>query len=69
MDPTGAVIAGEFEVRPAFFQLNTNEDIILEIIFVPVRVGHFEQSFILVCDNCQVSGITLSGIKCVHYPF
>lgn len=50
-----------FEVQPAMFELKSNELMTLEVLFAPKMLDVFTQSLIIVCDNCHVHRLTVTG--------
>ncbi|CAH1788302.1 unnamed protein product [Owenia fusiformis] len=57
----GAAAIGPFEVRPAVFQLNHGDCMVLEVIFRPGAIDTYSEQLAMVCDNCQVQYFTLQG--------
>ncbi|XP_072009945.1 deleted in lung and esophageal cancer protein 1 isoform X1 [Engystomops pustulosus] len=50
-----------FCIRPAMFELYPGQETIIEVIFFPLFSETYNQVFTIVCDNCQVKDITLTG--------
>ncbi|XP_041040695.1 deleted in lung and esophageal cancer protein 1 isoform X2 [Carcharodon carcharias] len=50
-----------FAVRPAVFELNPGQALILEVAFLPPSSETFSQTITMVCDNCQVKDFVLTG--------
>ena len=53
-----------FEVQPALFELKSNELMTLEVLFAPKTLDVFSQSLVIVCDNCHVQRLTVTGEQC-----
>ncbi|XP_038654492.1 deleted in lung and esophageal cancer protein 1 isoform X2 [Scyliorhinus canicula] len=51
-----------FAIRPAVFELNPGQALILEVAFLPPSSESFSQTVTMVCDNCQVKDFVLTGI-------
>ncbi|XP_051872087.1 deleted in lung and esophageal cancer protein 1, partial [Pristis pectinata] len=50
-----------FAVRPAVFELQPGQALILEVAFLPSAAETFSQTLTMVCDNCQVKDFVLTG--------
>ncbi|XP_069814928.1 deleted in lung and esophageal cancer protein 1 isoform X2 [Dendropsophus ebraccatus] len=50
-----------FCIRPAMFELYPGQETIIEVVFFPLYPETYSQVFTIVCDNCQVKEITLTG--------
>ncbi|XP_078087239.1 deleted in lung and esophageal cancer protein 1 [Mustelus asterias] len=50
-----------FAIRPAVFELNPGQALILEVAFLPPSAETFSQTVTMVCDNCQVKDFVLTG--------
>ncbi|GCB67487.1 hypothetical protein scyTo_0012149 [Scyliorhinus torazame] len=50
-----------FAIRPAVFELNPGQALILEVAFLPPSSESFSQTVTMVCDNCQVKDFVLTG--------
>ncbi|CAJ0920503.1 unnamed protein product [Ranitomeya imitator] len=50
-----------FCIRPVMFELYPGQEIIIEVVFFPLSSETHSQVFTIVCDNCQVKDITLTG--------
>ncbi|XP_056375657.1 deleted in lung and esophageal cancer protein 1 isoform X2 [Hyla sarda] len=50
-----------FCIRPASFELYPGQETIIEVVFFPSSSETYSQVFAIVCDNCQVKDITLTG--------
>ncbi|XP_043365668.1 deleted in lung and esophageal cancer protein 1 isoform X2 [Dermochelys coriacea] len=57
----GFVEQGPFGIRPAVFELGPDQAILLEILFSPLSPENLKQTFTIVCDNCQINDITVTG--------
>ncbi|OCT75446.1 deleted in lung and esophageal cancer protein 1 [Xenopus laevis] len=57
----GFVEEGPFGIRPAAFELYPGQGINMEIVFFPGSAQTYSHVFTIVCDNCQVKEITLTG--------
>ncbi|XP_055506112.1 deleted in lung and esophageal cancer protein 1 [Leucoraja erinacea] len=50
-----------FAIRPAVFELQPGQALILEVAFLPPTPGTFSQTVTMVCDNCHVKDFVLTG--------
>ncbi|XP_048693431.2 deleted in lung and esophageal cancer protein 1 isoform X1 [Caretta caretta] len=57
----GFVEQGPFGIRPAVFELGPDQAMLLEILFSPSSPENLKQTFTIVCDNCQINDITVTG--------
>uniref|UniRef100_A0A8C0GUB3 DLEC1 cilia and flagella associated protein n=1 Tax=Chelonoidis abingdonii TaxID=106734 RepID=A0A8C0GUB3_CHEAB len=57
----GFVEQGPFGIRPAVFELGPDQAILLEVMFSPSSPENLKQTFTIVCDNCQINDITVTG--------
>ncbi|XP_073190808.1 deleted in lung and esophageal cancer protein 1 isoform X2 [Lepidochelys kempii] len=57
----GFVEQGPFGIRPAVFELGPDQAMFLEILFSPSSPENLKQTFTIVCDNCQINDITVTG--------
>uniref|UniRef100_H3B754 DLEC1 cilia and flagella associated protein n=1 Tax=Latimeria chalumnae TaxID=7897 RepID=H3B754_LATCH len=57
----GFVEQPPFGICPAVFELYPGQGIEVEVAFFPASFDNFTQTFAIVCDNCQVKDITLTG--------
>ena len=58
----GVVKVGEvFELKTICFELSTRDVVEVEVKFSPVSASHFSESLLIICDNCQLKRITLTG--------
>ncbi|XP_052042966.1 deleted in lung and esophageal cancer protein 1 [Apodemus sylvaticus] len=50
-----------FGVMPSVFELAPGYAILLEVLFLPTGLGKAEETFIIVCDNCQTKEVVIVG--------
>ncbi|KAI4901416.1 hypothetical protein NFI96_018546 [Prochilodus magdalenae] len=50
-----------FAVSPCLFALLPGQAVVMEVVFFPTAAEVCTQSFIIVCDNCQVKDFTIQG--------
>ncbi|KYO47006.1 deleted in lung and esophageal cancer protein 1 isoform B [Alligator mississippiensis] len=58
----GFVEQAPFGIHPPTFELWPGEATLLEVAFFPSSPGNMEQVYTIVCDNCQVNDITVTGL-------
>ncbi|XP_058411073.1 deleted in lung and esophageal cancer protein 1 [Diceros bicornis minor] len=58
----GFVKQPPFGILPSVFQLAPGQAILVEVLFLPTSLGEAEQTFIIVCDNCQIKELVTVGI-------
>ncbi|XP_031199862.1 deleted in lung and esophageal cancer protein 1 isoform X2 [Mastomys coucha] len=58
---TGFVEQPPFGVMPSVFELAPGYAILLEVLFLPTGLGKAEETFIIVCDNCQTKEVVIVG--------
>ncbi|NXA35795.1 DLEC1 protein, partial [Eudromia elegans] len=58
----GFVTQGPFGIRPAFFELTPGQSTTIEVMFFPSSPEASQQIYTIVCDNCQVNDVTVTGI-------
>ncbi|XP_037357455.1 deleted in lung and esophageal cancer protein 1 [Talpa occidentalis] len=58
----GFVEQPPFGILPAVFELVPGQAILVEVLFLPTNLGKAEQTFVIVCDNCQVKEVVTVGI-------
>ncbi|XP_052579873.1 deleted in lung and esophageal cancer protein 1 isoform X1 [Peromyscus californicus insignis] len=58
---TGFVEQPPFGVMPSVFELAPGFAILLEVLFLPTGLGKAEETFIIVCDNCQTKELVIVG--------
>ncbi|XP_078210767.1 deleted in lung and esophageal cancer protein 1 isoform X3 [Callithrix jacchus] len=51
-----------FGIRPSAFELAPGHAVSVEVWFFPESLGKAEQTFIIVCDNCQAKELVILGI-------
>ncbi|XP_078286073.1 deleted in lung and esophageal cancer protein 1 isoform X7 [Rhinoraja longicauda] len=50
-----------FAIRPAVFELQPGQALIMEVVFLPPTPETFSQTVTMVCDNCHVKDFVLTG--------
>ncbi|XP_053456832.1 deleted in lung and esophageal cancer protein 1 isoform X5 [Nycticebus coucang] len=50
-----------FGIQPSVFELAPGYAILVEVLFLPKNLGKAEQTFIIVCDNCQIKELVIVG--------
>lgn len=58
----GFVEQPPFGILPSVFELAPGQAVFMEILFLPTSLGKAEQTFIIVCDNCQIKELVTTGI-------
>ncbi|XP_004614681.2 deleted in lung and esophageal cancer protein 1 [Sorex araneus] len=58
----GFVEQPPFGIWPMVFELAPGQTVWLEVIFLPTSPGRAEKTFLMVCDNCQVKDLVISGV-------
>ncbi|XP_060241055.1 deleted in lung and esophageal cancer protein 1 [Meriones unguiculatus] len=58
---TGFVEQPPFGVTPSVFELAPGFAILLEVLFLPTGLGKAEETFVIVCDNCQIKELVVVG--------
>ncbi|XP_051058224.1 deleted in lung and esophageal cancer protein 1 [Phodopus roborovskii] len=58
---TGFVEKPPFGVMPSVFELAPGFAILLEVLFLPTSLGKAEETFVIVCDNCQIKELVIAG--------
>ncbi|NXW83647.1 DLEC1 protein, partial [Alopecoenas beccarii] len=58
----GFVIQDPFGIHPAVFKLAPGESITVEVVFFPSTPEVSQQTYTIVCDNCQVNDVTVTGV-------
>ena len=53
---------GNFQIKPAFFEINAGSIMTLEVVFTPHNEEDYSEEIVMVCDNCQVKYFTLEGL-------
>ncbi|XP_027963025.1 deleted in lung and esophageal cancer protein 1 isoform X4 [Eumetopias jubatus] len=51
-----------FGILPSVFELAPGQAICMEVLFLPTSLEKAEQTFIIVCDNCQIKELVTVGI-------
>ncbi|XP_062841946.1 deleted in lung and esophageal cancer protein 1 isoform X2 [Trichomycterus rosablanca] len=50
-----------FAISPSLFSLLPGQSLIIEVVFFPTAAEIYNQSFTIICDNCQVKDFTIQG--------
>ncbi|XP_058513175.1 deleted in lung and esophageal cancer protein 1 [Ochotona princeps] len=58
----GFVEQPPFGIMPSVFELAPGSTTLLEVVFLPTSLGKAEQTFVVVCDNCQVKELVTVGV-------
>ncbi|XP_071661469.1 deleted in lung and esophageal cancer protein 1 isoform X1 [Patagioenas fasciata] len=58
----GFVIQDPFGIHPAVFKLAPGESVTVEVVFFPSTPEFSQQIYTIVCDNCQVNDVTVTGV-------
>nr|XP_055237263.1 deleted in lung and esophageal cancer protein 1 isoform X6 [Gorilla gorilla gorilla] len=58
----GFVEQPPFGILPSVFELAPGHAILVEVLFSPKSLGKAEQTFIIMCDNCQIKELVTIGI-------
>ncbi|NXT57877.1 DLEC1 protein, partial [Pluvianellus socialis] len=58
----GFVIQDPFGIHPAVFELAPGQSTTVEVMFFPSFPEVSQQTYTIVCDNCQVNDITVTGV-------
>nr|XP_039317806.1 deleted in lung and esophageal cancer protein 1 isoform X3 [Saimiri boliviensis boliviensis] len=58
----GFVEQPPFGILPSVFELAPGHAVLVEVLFFPKSLGKAEQTFIIVCDNCQIKELVTVGI-------
>ncbi|NXL51675.1 DLEC1 protein, partial [Podilymbus podiceps] len=56
------VIQDPFGIHPAVFELAPGQSTTVEVVFFPSFPEVSQQTYRVVCDNCQVSDVTVTGV-------
>ncbi|NWR60365.1 DLEC1 protein, partial [Bucorvus abyssinicus] len=62
VDTVGFVIQGPFGINPGVFELAPGQSTAVEVAFFPSFPEVSEQTYTIVCDNCQVKDVTVTGL-------
>ncbi|XP_075778976.1 deleted in lung and esophageal cancer protein 1 isoform X2 [Pelodiscus sinensis] len=57
----GFVEQGPFGIQPAVFELDPSQAMLIEVVFSPSSPENFKETYIIVCDNCQINDIIVTG--------
>ncbi|NXN46507.1 DLEC1 protein, partial [Rhinoptilus africanus] len=58
----GFVIQDPFGIYPAVFELAPGQSTTVEVVFFPSFPEASQQTYTIVCDNCQVNDVTVTGL-------
>ncbi|NXX19606.1 DLEC1 protein, partial [Podargus strigoides] len=58
----GFVIQDPFGIHPAVFELAPGQSTTVEVVFFPSVPEVSQQTYVIVCDNCQVNDVTVTGV-------
>ncbi|NXV12098.1 DLEC1 protein, partial [Cepphus grylle] len=58
----GFVIQDPFGIYPAVFELAPGQSTTVEVVFFPSFPEASQQTYTIVCDNCQVNDVTVTGV-------
>ncbi|NXG70582.1 DLEC1 protein, partial [Baryphthengus martii] len=58
----GFVIQDPFGIQPPDFELAPGQSITVEVVFFPSSPEVSQQTYTIVCDNCQVNDVTVTGL-------
>ncbi|NWH52165.1 DLEC1 protein, partial [Fregata magnificens] len=58
----GFVIQEPFGIHPAVFELAPGQSTTVEVVFFPSFPEVSQQTYTIVCDNCQVNDVTVTGV-------
>ncbi|XP_074938338.1 deleted in lung and esophageal cancer protein 1 [Phalacrocorax aristotelis] len=58
----GFVIQDPFGIHPAIFELAPGQSTTVEVAFFPSSPEVSQQTYTIVCDNCQVNDVTVTGV-------
>uniref|UniRef100_A0A8C0HLL6 DLEC1 cilia and flagella associated protein n=1 Tax=Buteo japonicus TaxID=224669 RepID=A0A8C0HLL6_9AVES len=58
----GFVIQDPFGIHPAVFELAPGQSTTVEVMFFPSVPEVSQQTYTIVCDNCQVNDVTVTGV-------
>nr|XP_025740109.1 deleted in lung and esophageal cancer protein 1 isoform X6 [Callorhinus ursinus] len=58
----GFVEQRPFGILPSVFELAPGQAICMEVLFLPTSLEKAEQTFIIICDNCQIKELVTVGI-------
>ncbi|XP_005222609.2 deleted in lung and esophageal cancer protein 1 isoform X1 [Bos taurus] len=58
----GFVEQPPFGILPSVFELVPGQAVFVEVLFLPTSLGKAEQTFVIVCDNCQIKELVTTGV-------
>ncbi|XP_057411803.1 deleted in lung and esophageal cancer protein 1 isoform X2 [Balaenoptera acutorostrata] len=58
----GFVEQPPFGILPSVLELAPGQAVFVQVLFLPTSLGKAEQTFIIVCDNCQIKELVTTGI-------
>ncbi|XP_059966372.1 deleted in lung and esophageal cancer protein 1 isoform X3 [Mesoplodon densirostris] len=58
----GFVEQPPFGILPSMFELAPGQAVFMQVLFLPTSLGKAEQTFVIVCDNCQIKELVTTGI-------
>nr|XP_060639346.1 deleted in lung and esophageal cancer protein 1 [Anolis sagrei ordinatus] len=58
----GYVEQDVFGIHPAVFELAPGQSTVIEVVFMPILPETFTVTYLMVCDNCQINEITVTGL-------
>ncbi|XP_010980368.3 deleted in lung and esophageal cancer protein 1 isoform X2 [Camelus dromedarius] len=58
----GFVEQPPFGILPSVFKLAPGQAVFMEVLFLPTSLGKAEQTFVIVCDNCQIKEVVTTGV-------
>ncbi|KAM6177157.1 deleted in lung and esophageal cancer protein 1 [Erethizon dorsatum] len=61
VESNGFVGRPPFGIMPSMFELAPGCSILLEVLFLPMSLGKTEQTFVILCDNCQIKELGIAG--------
>ncbi|XP_074725552.1 deleted in lung and esophageal cancer protein 1 [Strix uralensis] len=62
VDIVDFVIQDPFAIHPAVFELAPGQSTTVEVVFFPSIPEVSQQTYAIVCDNCQVNDVTVTGV-------
>lgn len=57
----GFVEQPPFGIMPSVFELAPGLATLVEVLFLPTSLGQARQTFVIVCDNCQIKELAIVG--------
>ncbi|XP_062426838.1 deleted in lung and esophageal cancer protein 1 [Rhea pennata] len=58
----GFVTQDPFGIHPAYFELTPGQSTTIEVVFFPSFPEVSQKTYSIVCDNCQVNDVTVTGV-------